>query len=104
MAKWYGKIGYAETVETKPGVWDEQITERYYYGDVIRNTRSLQFANQVNDNVNVSNQLSIVADPYAIDNFHAMRYAEFMGANWKISNVEVQHPRLILTLGGVYNG
>ncbi len=104
MAKWYGVIGYAETVETKPGVWDEQITERNYYGDVIRNARSLQFANQVNDNISISNQISIVADPYAINNFHAIRYAEFMGAKWKISNVEVQHPRLILTLGGVYNG
>lgn len=104
MAKYYGKIGYAETVETNPGVWTEQITERSYYGDMIRNTRRLQSAEQVNDNINISNDLSIIADPYAINNFHAMRYAEFMGAKWKISNVEVQYPRLILTLGGLYNG
>lgn len=104
MAKYYGKIGYAETVETNPGVWTEQITERSYYGDMIRNTRRLQSAEQVNDNINIANDLSIIADPYAINNFHAMRYAEFMGAKWKISNVEVQYPRLILTLGGLYNG
>lgn len=103
MAKYYGKIGYAEPVETNPGVWTEQITERSYYGDMIRNTRRLQSAEQVNDNINISNDLSIIADPYAINNFHAMRYAEFMGAKWKISNVEVQYPRLILTLGGLYN-
>ena len=104
MAKYYGKIGYAETVETNPGVWTEQITERSYYGDMIRNTRRLQSAEQVNDNINIANDLSIIADPYAINNFHAMRYAEFMGTKWKISNVEVQYPRLILTLGGLYNG
>lgn len=104
MAKYYGKIGYAETVETNPGVWTEQITERSYYGDMIRNTRRLQSAGQVNDNINIANDLSIIADPYAINNFHTMRYAEFMGAKWKISNVEVQYPRLILTLGGLYNG
>lgn len=104
MAKYYGKIGYAEMVETNPGVWTEQITERSYYGDMIRNTRRLQSAEQVNDNINIANDLSIIADPYAINNFHAMRYAEFMGAKWKISNVEVQYPRLILTLGGLYNG
>lgn len=104
MAKYYGKIGYAETVETNPGVWTEQITERSYYGDMIRNTRRLQSAEQVNDNINITNDLSIIADPYAINNFHTMRYAEFMGAKWKISNVEVQYPRLILTLGGLYNG
>ena len=104
MAKYYGKIGYAETVETNPGVWTEQITERSDYGDMIRNTRRLQSAEQVNDNINIANDLSIIADPYAINNFHTMRYAEFMGAKWKISNVEVQYPRLILTLGGLYNG
>ena len=104
MAKYYGKIGYAETVETNPGVWTEQITERSYYGDMTRNTRRVQSAEQVNDNINIANDLSIIADPYAINNFHTMRYAEFMGAKWKISNVEVQYPRLILTLGCLYNG
>lgn len=103
MAKWYGEIGFAETVETKPGVWVEQITSRNYYGDTIRNSRRLQSANQLNDNINISNQISIVADPYANNNFHSMRYAEFMGTKWKISDVEVQYPRLILTLGGAYN-
>lgn len=105
MAKWYGVIGYAETVETKPGVWVEQITERNYCGELYRNTRMLQSSDQLNDNVNISNQLSIVADPYANHNFHSMRYAKFMGAAWKINNVDAsQRPRLILTLGGVYSG
>ena len=104
MAKFYGKIGYANTVETKPGVYEEQIVERSYYGDLIRNTRRLQSADQVNDDINISNEISIVADPYATNNFHTMRYAIFMGTKWKISNVEVSYPRLILTLGGVYNG
>lgn len=104
MAKFYGKIGYANTVETKPGVYEEQIVERSYYGDLIRNTRRLQSADQVNDDINISNEISIVADPYATNNFHAMRYAVFMGTKWKISNIEVSYPRLILTLGGVYNG
>ena len=104
MAKYYGLIGYAETVETAPGVWKEQITERVYYGDVIRNSRRLQSTEHLNDDINISNQISIVADPYAINNFHSMRYAEFMDAKWKVSDIEVQYPRLLLTLGGVYNG
>lgn len=104
MAKWYGKIGYSETVETDPGVWEEQITARSYFGDSIRNTRLLQNSGGVNDNVNVGNQISIVADPYAINHIYAMRYVEFQGHNWKVTNVEVQYPRLILTIGGLYNG
>lgn len=104
MAKWYGVIGYAETVETTPGVWKEQVTKRNYYGNLTRNTRRLQTADKLNDDINISNELSIVADPYAMNNFHSMRYAEFMGTAWKITNVEVQYPRLILTLGGVWNG
>lgn len=104
MAKWYGRIGYAELKEIEPGVWDEQITEREYFGDSIRNTRLLQNSGNINDNINVGNQISIVADPYAVQNFHAMRYVEYMESKWKVSTVEVQYPRLILTIGGLYNG
>ena len=104
MAKFYGNIGFAETVETEPGVWVEEITVRPYYGDLVRNTRRLENSGGVNDNVNISNEISIIADPYANHNFHSIRYIEFMGAKWKVSNIEVQYPRLILTIGGVYNG
>lgn len=104
MAKWFGRIGYAETIETAPGVWKEQIILREYYGDLVRNIRRIRTVDKVNDDLSISNELSIVADPYAINNFYSMRYAEFMGAKWKISNVEVLYPRLILTLGGVWNG
>lgn len=104
MAKFYGAIGYAETVETAPGVWKEQITERKYYGEMIRNTRRLQTADQLNDNINISNEISIVSDPFAIHNFHSMRYIEYMDAKWKISSVEVRYPRLILSVGGLYTG
>lgn len=103
MAKYYGKIGYATSEEVKPGVWKKRITEREYFGDVIRNTRRLQSSGNLNDNIIVSNEISIVADPFANENFHSMLYVEFMGAKWKISNVEVQYPRLILTIGEVYN-
>lgn len=104
MAKWFGEIGFAETVETSPGVYKEQLTKRNYYGDVIRNSRRLQTTDKVNDDINISNQISIVSDPYAEDHIYAMRYAEFQGAKWKVSDVEVQRPRLLLTLGGLYNG
>ena len=104
MAKFYGTIGYVKTVETEPGMWEEQKTERQYFGELVKNTRRLESSGGVNDNVNISNEVSIVADPYAYENFHAMRYIKFMGAKWKISNVEVRYPRLILTIGGVYNG
>lgn len=103
MAKWFGKIGFAETKETKPGVWEEIITVREYYGDVTRNTRRFQSSENLNDNIVVSNDISIVADPYTIQNFHSIRYIEFMGAKWKINNLEVSYPRLILTLGDICN-
>lgn len=104
MAKWFGIVGYGITVETKPGVWTEKTVERDYYGDLIRNSRRLQSSSEkVNDDLTISNQLSIVSDPYAYENFHSMRYVKFMGAKWKVTDVEVQYPRLILTLGGVYN-
>ncbi len=104
MAKYCGKIGFAEPKETKPGVWVDEIVTRTYYGDLNRNSRRLQSSGNLNDNLAISNELSIVADPYANENFHAIRYVEFMGTKWKVTNVEVQYPRLILSLGEVYNG
>lgn len=101
--KWYGSIGFAELNETTPGVWTPQIVERNYRGDLVRNTRRLQSTDKVNDDININNQISIVADPYANMNFHTIKYATFMGTKWKVGDVEVQYPRLILSLGGVYN-
>lgn len=104
MAKWFGKIGYVQTVETAPGVWTPQATERDYFGDVIRQSYRWQTSKSTNDDLNVNNQISIVADQFAYDNSRYIKYAEFMGTNWKVTNVEPQYPRLLLTLGGVYNG
>lgn len=103
MNKFYGAIGYAVMEEVSPGVWSEAIFVRNYSGDVIRNTRQLQASETLNDNLNISNQISIVADPFAYENFHSIRYVEFMGTKWKINNIEVQYPRLILSMGGVYH-
>ena len=103
MAKFYGEIGYVETVETAPGVWTEQSTVRNYYGDVIRNTSKTRSGENLNDNLVLDNKLSIVADPFAYEKFYAMRYVKWMGSLWKIESVEVLRPRLILTIGGVYN-
>lgn len=103
MAKFFGIIGFETTCETSPGVWTQKITERNYYGDFIRNTRKLQVSENLNDDINISNELSILSDPYAYENFHSIKYVEYMGALWKITSVEVKYPRLILTVGGVYN-
>lgn len=107
MAKFYGKIGFIETVESPAdsGVYVERATERNYFGDVLRNSRRWQTASdQKNDNLTIDNEISIVADPYALQNFHSMRYIEWMGTLWKISNVTVEYPRLTLSIGGEYNG
>lgn len=103
MAKFYGKIGYIKSVEIEPGIWNEQAEEKNYYGDILRNTSRYQSNGMVNEDININNNISIVADPYAKENFQHMKYVIFMGTKWKITNVEVQYPRLILSLGGVYN-
>lgn len=108
MPKYYGKIGYRESVETRPGVWEDVVKEVTVSGDVLRNMRKLQSAEGLNDNITVSNSLSIVAHAELNDHIFDLLYATWMGAYWKVTNVEVQPPRLLLTLGmgggGLYNG
>lgn len=103
MAKFYGSVGFVDTKETKPGIWQEETEERNYYGDIIRITHKHQVADKLNDDITINNQISIIADPYAYDNFFAIRFVRWMGTPWRITNVEVQRPRLVLTLGGKYN-
>jgi len=104
MARFFGRVGYGETVETAPGVWVDEIVEHSYYGDVIRNARNLREGENLNPDLSVQNSISIVADQYANDHFFAIRYVEWAGALWTVSSVEVQSPRLLLRLGEVYNG
>jgi len=104
MAKFYGAIGFGHAVETAPGVYEDVITEKTYYGDVHRNSKQAQESGNVNLDITVQNSISIVADAYATENFFAIRYIAWMGVLWVVSNVEVQRPRLVLRLGGVYNG
>lgn len=104
MAKWYGNIGYGVTVETEPGIWEQTIIERPYYGELTRNTKKQsQSSDRINDDLTLSNGISIIADPFACQNFSDIRYVEIMGTKWKITEVEIQYPRLLLTTGGVYN-
>jgi hypothetical protein len=115
MAKFFGKIGYynntvEETitengVEIGTGVWVDEIIEKDYYGDVLKQSRNWEpSTDQTNDNLSVSNRISIVADDFAYVNFPTMRYIIWGGVYWKIASVEIQRPRIILNIGGVYNG
>jgi len=105
MARFFGRVGYAdESVETSPGVWEDQIVEYSYYGDVIRNFRYLREADKVNSDLFIENLISIVADAYANEHFFAIRYVEWAGVLWTVTSVEVQSPRLLLRIGEVYNG
>lgn len=103
MAKYHGKIGFGISSEIRPGVWKDTIVEKTYYGDIIQNYVRNENAQQVNDNVNISNRFSIISDPFATQNFHSIKYLEYMGVKWKVTSVDVQYPRLVLNVGGVYN-
>ena len=106
--RFHGTVGYATSVESSPGVWIEAITETAYFGDVVRNSRRLENPPQVpptlNANLALENSFSILADDEAYANFMKMRYVGWEGSRWTITNVEVRRPRLILTIGGLWNG
>lgn len=102
MAKWYGQIGFAETRETDLDEWTEVIVERPYPGDILSNSRSMPSGSEINNDITISNKISFITDPYARENFHNIRYATFMGTRWRVTSIDVQYPRLNITLGGVW--
>jgi len=103
MAKYSGKIGFYETVETSPGIWEEQIVEKKYIGDIVKNFKRYQNVGEISDNISLSNNISIIADMYAYSNFNKIKYITYLGTKWKVDSIEVERPRLILSIGGVYN-
>lgn len=102
--KFYGPVGFSETVEKRRGVKTQEPVEYNYSGDVLKRSAHYQNGESVNDNINVPHQISILADPYARKHFYTIKYVKWMGAAWKVTDVSVQYPRLVLTLGGVYHG
>lgn len=102
--KWYGKIGFITQQETEPGCWEDIPVEKNYYGDIHRLSRRWQNGADLNDDINISNELEIVADPYILENLINIRYVVYMNVKWKVTNISVNHPRLTLSLGGIYNG
>lgn len=104
MAKFFGAIGYATQAETAPGVWTSEIMERNCAGDLIRNSRKLQEGETLNSDISLGNSVSVVADAYLMENFHAIRYIKWGGGYWTVTSVEVHPPRLTLRMGEVYNG
>lgn len=106
MAKFSGVIGFGGGFVENPansGIFTEEITERPYFGDVVRDALKFREADKINNDLTVSNSISIVADAYANEHIYAMRYIRWQGVLWVVSNVDVQHPRLVIRLGGVYN-
>lgn len=104
MAKYYGRIGYVKSIEIAPSVWEDKVTEKVYYGDFVRDARHWEKTENLHDNVTFNHTISIVADEYATRNFGYIRYAIVAGCRVQVTNIEHQRPRLILTLGGFYNG
>lgn len=104
MSKMLITLGFIDTEETTPGVWEPRVAERHYYCELLRNSRRRDTPTNINDDLTISNELSILADPYALNHFHSLQYVKMFNASWKVTNIEVQYPRLTLTTGGVYNG
>lgn len=104
MAKFTGLVGYVTPTETSPGIWQSIPVERKMRGDVFRLASSVVGDGKINDDVDIQQRISLVADPFAYENFSNLKYVTYMGVKWKVTGVEVQRPRLILTLGGVWNG
>ncbi len=104
MAKFNGEIGYAIQEETAPGVWIDQITKKNYRGDVISYSQRWEKSENVNDNFTIDNSISIIADEYAYANSGRIKYIIWQGQKWSIKSLSVNRPRIVLQIGGVYNG
>lgn len=104
MAKFYGSIGYVTHEETAPGIYEEVTCERIYFGDVLKHNMRWEKGEGLNDDITINNDISIVSDPYAYQHLSEIKYVNYLGAKWKVTNITIERPRILLTIGGLYNG
>ena len=98
-----GKIGYARAEETSPGIYQEIIVEKQYYGDIVRNSTQILDSNTINSSIKLNNSISVLCNNYISDNLGCVRYMTFKKSKWKISSIEIKDNRIIFTLGDLYN-
>lgn len=107
MNKFYGKVGFAINTnsEEDPDAYMDTIVERAYYGDILRNSHRYSQGSTLSGDLTISNQFSIISDPFANEHSDAMRYIVYNSTKWAITDVDIsQYPRLIVSVGGKYNG
>lgn len=102
--KFSGMIGFVKSEEVRPGIWKSVAEEKHYKGDVLRKIVKWQPAEKATDDININNQISIVANPYVYEHLHQIRYVVWRNVAWKVVSIEDKRPRVILEIGGVYNG
>lgn len=103
MSKWHGRIGYGKQEETSPGVFEEKIVTHLHSGDILNERISNSQSNKINDDITISNRISVISNPFINNNIPFIRYVEYMGCKWKVTNCDIQYPRIILTMGGIYH-
>lgn len=103
MARFYGRVGYASQVQTRPGVWQETVEERTYKGDLVRTTTRWDSEKEVNNSPILGHKISIVGDSKALKDYSDIRYVLLNDVKWSVTRVDVIRPRIELTLGDKYN-
>lgn len=101
--KWYGNIGFGIPVNEND-IHTEVITDKPYKGDILENNLRWQQSDKIDDDLNITNKISVIANDFAYDNIGYMKYVELRGNKWKIVSATLQYPRILLTIGGVWNG
>jgi hypothetical protein len=98
MARFAGFVGYVTQVESVPGVWSPVENPKYMRGDVIRQSSTSQ-----NGDISLNHRVSLIGDSYTFNNYYNIKWVEIGSAKWSVTSVEIQRPRVIITLGGLWN-
>lgn len=103
MARYSGLVGYVTQEETVPGVWSPVENPRTMKGEIIRQSSTNPDHGKINSDISLNHRVSLWGDAYAFDSYYAIKWIQIDGRKWEVTSVEIKRPRIIVTVGGLWN-
>lgn len=97
-------LGFAESKQVRPGIWDDEITEVPKLAEVRQRTETFQVEGNVIPEYKTTTSVSVLSQGPVKPDYSNLRYVLYAGERWIVTSAVHEPPRMTLFIGEVYSG